>query len=309
MLVALPESPEAYKKGLYKILPAAEAKISAFDRSFHFGDSIYEVSRTYNGVIFSLDEHMVRMKASLDLAAFEEYPDFEILKKMILESCKEWFRKNGNKEVYVRWMVSRGLSDLNISRAVSTPPYGFVFVKGLEAPSSADFEKGYHYAIVSRLRNHPRAVDPHMKSGNYINNILALSEAQKIGAQDAIMCDMNGHITEGTTNNVYTIKDGKVYTSPSSIGILDGITRRWIFEICKNHGISMEEKLMTPSEFASSDEIFMSSSVKEIMPITTLNGKKIGDGKPGNLTRKLAGFLKTLINDRIQENSNDSLYS
>lgn len=307
-LVALSESPEAFARGEYRIYPAEEAKVSAFDRSFHFGDSIYEVCRSYEGVLFGLEDHMERMKASLALAAFEEMPDFEVLGRMVRDACRAWVGIYGEKDVYARWMVSRGVGDLNIGRAFSSPPYGFAFVKPVEAPTAEQFEKGYHYALVGRARNHPRALDPRMKSGNYINNVLAFAEARALGAQDAVLLDLDGHVTEGTTNNVYMVKGGRVLTAPGRVGILEGITRRYLMGLAGEAGIEMGEALITAAEFAAADELFMSSSIKEVMPITTLNGKPVGGGKPGPVTRRLAQAYKELVARSTQKGRHESFF-
>jgi branched-chain amino acid aminotransferase len=302
-LVALADSPDLFSQGKYHIVPASEARISAFDRSFHFGDSIYEVTRTYDGAVYGLDEHMARMENSCRLAMFESDAPLglDLLRTMILATGKKWCEIFGRKDLYIRWMISRGVGDLNIHRSVSSKPYGFVFVKQLITPTEADFEKGYHYIVSTRLRNDPRAIDPHMKSGNYMNNILALAEARTRGAQDAILLDQQGFVTEGTTNNVYAVIDGTVITAPSEAPILEGITRKKILEdAARRAQIPVVERHYTEKELRQADEIFMSSSIKEIMPITTLDQKPVADGKPGPITRKLAQTFRSVISDTIE---------
>lgn len=297
VLVAYSQTPEAFMGGQFSIVPGHEAKVSIFDRSFHFGDSIYEVARTYDSgkYIYGLSEHLKRMRLSSDYADFQIFPSEQVLTAMILQTARQYKTLYGKQDLYIRWMVSRGLSDFNINPRNVTMPMGYVFVKRLEVPTAADFEKGYHYAVVQRRRNHPRALEPQMKSGNYLNNVLAIEEALAMGAQDAILVGLDGFVTEGTTNNVYMVKDNIVKTAPVQYGILDGITRQKVMSVAKNLGITLQESLYTASELAAADEIFMSSSIKEVMPITILNGQLVNGGKPGPITRRLADGLRQLI--------------
>lgn len=306
------------------VVPPELARVSAFDRSFHFGDSLYEVTRSYEGILFSLDEHLRRLLRSAELAMFEERIDIERIGSIVRDTCRAFFRKFGNRverqagpagaavdrslDVYVRIMVSRGISDLNIDRGLSSSPYPVVVVKELEPVPQKMYDEGVHYAVVSRRRNHPMALDPAMKSGNYLNNVLALAEAKRMGAYDALMLSHQGFVTEGTTNNVFAVKNGEVWTAPLSVGILAGITRDWIFQVCRDEGIAVQERLFTEAELADCQEMFLSSSVKEIMPITTLTGRPVGSGKPGPVTQRLHARLRTLIQDYTRKRKTESLY-
>ena len=311
-LVALCESPEHFDRGEFQVVPAHLAKVSAFDRSFHFGDSVYEVARTYQGIIFGFDLHEARLLKSASMAGFSKVARPGVIEKMIRATCAQWFREFGNQDVYIRWTLSRGLSDLNINPDISTSPLGMVFVKPLptqDAQHAADFERGLHYAVVERLRNNPAALDPRMKSGNYLNNILGLAEAHALGADDAIMLDHHGNVTEGTTNNVFAVKNGTIYTAPLSVGILDGITRRLVFATARTQGIPLSETTFNRDFLKSADEIFMSSSIKEILPITMLNGLMVGPkAAPGAVTRKIAGGFAEEVKRFVTEHRTESLF-
>jgi len=298
-LVALPD---------LTIVAPEEAKISAWDRSFHFGDSLYEVTRSYQGILFSMDEHMRRLKRSCELAMFETMPDFDRIQFQVREACRAYYRKFGNEDVYVRITLSRGIGDLNIDRTCSSEPYSLVFVKEQLPYPAAQYQNGVHYAVVNRRRNHPMALDPAMKSGNYLNNVLAIMEARAIGASDAILLNHQGFVTEGTTNNVHMVKDGEVWTAPLSIGILAGITRDWIFQVCREQKIPIQERLYTHSDLLAADEIFLSSSTKEVMPITLLNNRPVANGKPGPVTQKIHKALIALIQKYTQKHQSESLY-
>lgn len=307
-LVAIPDfqNPE---NGTFLVVTPEKAMVPAFDRSFHFGDSVYEVCRTYDGVPLAMEDHLRRLKQSSKLAYFESFPNIELIQKMVKQTTHAYFQAHGNHDVYIRVVVSRGFSDLNISTKVSSSPYALVFVKELEKPVPEQYASGVHYAVVQRRRNHPSALDPAMKSGNYLNNVLALAEAQKMGAVDAILLSQQGFVTEGTTNNVYGVtREGTVITAPLSVGILAGITREMVFEACRLEGIPIEEKLFTEAELKLCTEAFLSSSIKEIMPITTLTGVPVGNGKPGPITQKLHHTLKKLIHEHVQKHQSESLY-
>lgn len=292
----------------FRIVAAEEARVSAFDRSFHFGDSLYEVTRSYEGVLFSLEEHMRRFIHSAELAMYEVRPDTDLIATMVRETCRAFFRKYGNRDVYVRIVMSRGIGEINIDRAVSSAPCYFVFVKELESYPTRLYTEGVHYALVDRRRNLQAALDPAMKSGNYLNNVLALAEAKKMGASDAIMLNYQGFVTEGTTNNVHMVKNGEIWTAPLSIGILAGITRDWIFEVCKKEKIPIQERLFTAADLYTADEMFLSSATKEVMPITTLSGRPVGKGKPGPVTQRLHKAFRTLIEDYTKKHKTESLY-
>lgn len=307
-LVALPDF-QRPGLGVFEIVPPEKAFVPAFDRSFHFGDSVYEVARTYDGILFALEGHMRRLKQSAKLGLFEKFPSTEVLLRMVRETCRTFFQMHGNMDVYVRVTVSRGSGDLNIDPRAAGEPYGVVFVKELEAYPEAHYEKGLHYAVVSRRRNLSSALDPAMKSGNYLNNVLAMAEATRMGAQDAILLNFQGFVTEGTTNNVFIVtREGAVWTPPLSVGILAGITREWVLDVCKTEGIEAQERLFTPQDMFDAREAFMSSSTKEVMPITRLNGRNVADGNPGKTTLKILAAYRKLVAEHVKRHRGESMY-
>ena len=284
----------------YEITPGVAAMVPAFDRSFHFGDSLYEVTRTYDGVLFALEEHLDRLRASCVLASIPNIVDDtgpQSLRVMIERVCQKFFSIYGNQNIYLRITISAGLSDLNIDRKNTTPPYFMLFVKPLEDYPAWQFNDGLHYAFIKRPRNLKQALDPAMKSGNYLNNVLGLAEAKQSSADDAIFLNSSGHVTEGSTNNVYFVKDGNVHTPHFDCGILAGITRAFVSDICKKRNIPFHEGFYTAKDFFDADEVFMSSATKEIMPINRLNGNQVGTGHVGTLTKQ----LQTALRDKIAE--------
>ncbi len=292
----------------YITVPPEQAFVPAFDRSFHFGDSIYEVVRTYEGILFGFQEHLRRLKVSAELGMYKVLPDLELAEKLYKLTIQKYYQKFGNSNVYARITFSRGIGDLNIDPKYSSNPYMVIFVKELEDYPREIYEKGVHFAVVKRRRNLNSAVDPAMKSGNYLNNVLAIAESSSLGAQDALMLNSEGFVTEGTTNNFFYVKDNSIYTAPLNAGILAGITRDFIFEICRNNKIKIEERLFTVNELLNADEMFMSSSTKEIVPITLLNHKAVGTGNPGEFTQKCMKLFKEKLARYINENKSQSLY-
>lgn len=297
----------------FSVVDPEEAKISAFDRSFHFGDSLYEAIRSYNGILFAVDEHFGRLKISAEMAMFDELISREELMAMIHQACRSFFMKFGNQDISIRITVSRGCGDINIDTSYSSSTYTVVFVRDVPLVSKDKYETGITAAIVSRKRNLKDALDPAMKSGNYLNNVLALKEAQNLGAQDAILLNYQGFVTEGTTNNVFAIKNGELWTSPLSIGILAGITRDIMLELARKIGITTQERLFTESELKSADEVFLSSSFKEALPITTLidasrSRYTVGNGKPGQITQKMHAAFRSYVLEYCQKNKALSLF-
>ncbi len=294
--------------GYFEIMEPQNAFVSAFDRSFLFGDSIYEVVRTYNGVLFSTDEHLRRLERSAKLGYFSDIPDLSLLRTMIHQTCKAYFQKFGNHDVYVRLILSRGLSDLNIDTDLSSSSKTLLYVKQLKALPEEKYTKGVHVSIVDRRRNHPDALDPAMKSGIYLNNVLALYEAKKNGAEDAVLLSQQGFVTELTTSNIFIVSKGEVITAPLSVGILAGITRDWIFRACEESKIPYSERLYTAEDLRQADEVFLSSSLKEIVPITKVDHQKIGNGTCGAVTAKLGKALKKVIQSQLDLHKKESLF-
>lgn len=271
-----------------------EAAIPVFDRSYLYGDSLYEVARTYNGKLFQMKGHLDRLFESARYCKMNITQTEKELSDECEKTVAAFYEKKENKftESYCRIIVSRGTGKIGFGlENLLTPTQITVIVQPLNAPSKAQFEKGYHYSIIDRPRNHPAALPPAMKSGNYLNNLLGYLEAREQGAEDALFCDLEGFMTEGSTFNIFYIKNNIVVTSPLEVGILDGITRKITLDLCEKMGIETRVTRYPPSRFFEADEVFMTSTIKEVFPVTRLNGKEVGNkkwkGKPGPLTRKL----------------------
>lgn len=275
-----------------EILPALEAKVSVYDRSYLYGDSLYEVARSYHGKFFKLEDHLIRMESSAKLCRMALSQSRQEFQKQIQATFASFRKLNGPKaEAYCRIVVSRGTGRIGfaLSNLSSASQYAILMQPVDEfVPTPEKFERGMSFQIAERLRNDRRALDPAMKSGNYLNSLLAYLEATSEGFDDALLCNSEGHLTEGTTFNIFYVRNGIIATPPLDVGILDGITRRHVIEIATRLGIPVREVRFPAERMYEANEVFMTSSLKEVFPVTSVDGRRIDDGKPGPITRRLA---------------------
>ena len=281
-----------------EILDPADAKVSVFDRSFLYGDSLYEVVRTYRGKPFRLKEHLVRMEKSAKLCQMRFSQTSAEYEREILRSIEAYRAQPGkqDEDVYARIVVSRGSGKIGFGLGnLETPTLYAIIIEPISMFPNKPFEKGTQLQISERIRNHPKALDPAMKSGNYLNSFLAYLTAAEAGYDDALMVDQQGFMTEGTTFNLFYVNRGIVATAPLDVGILDGVTRRAILNLCIEQGLPCREVRFPKEYLYEADEVFVSSSLKEVLPVLALDGKKIGNGKAGPVTRKLRDAFDDLV--------------
>jgi branched-chain amino acid aminotransferase len=287
------------------ILNSENAKVSVFDRGFLYGDSLYEVVRTYDGKPWGMDEHLERLLKSAELCQMKLGQTTDVYKQQILQTLKAFRSAHSSKEAYIRLIVTRGVGRIGFGlNCVLTPTQYVVIVQPLDPPTDAQFEKGYRMKISRRLRNDPRALDPAMKSGNYLNSLLAFLEAtdNQTGEKfdDALLCNQEGHLTEGTTFNIFYVKRGIVVTPPLEIGILDGITRRETLQLCRETGIPAREVRFPRERLHEADEVFLTSTIKEVFPISQVDDRVISGGKPGPVTRKLRDGFREFVTRNLK---------
>ncbi len=261
---------------------APTAVVSVLDRSFLYGDSIYEVIRTFNGRPFGVQEHLDRLRQS---AAYV-YMDIPWSDAHIHTELERTLAAAGWLESYIRIVVSRGTeTEISFQPSPDLKPHLLIIVAEI-APKPVLPETGVHLAIISRLRNDRRALSPAAKTGNYLNNILARIEAQQQGADDALMLNAQGELTESTISNFWVIKNGEVWTPPAEAGILQGVTRHFLVQILQNHQIPFKERILKPENLWSAEEAFLSSSVRLLMPVKRIDHYPLPQC-PGAMTRFL----------------------
>lgn len=273
------------------ISPPEEAKISVFDRGFLYGDSVYEVTQTYDHCPYMLDEHLERLWFSASRLDMPIRYSKEEIKKQIALTLKQL--KSG--QVYLRVIVSRGEGEIGLDPKLGVKNNLVIIAKDLPDYPRDWYEKGVGVIIADVLRNPIDALDPNVKSGNYLNNVMAMAEAKKRGAFDAVMLNSAGEVTECTTSNIWMVKNGQILTPTMGSGILSGLTRKKILALCQAHHLNFAETVIKPQDLREADEIFLSSTTKRIVPITKLNQQTLGDGTPGQMTKHLISLHDDLV--------------
>jgi branched-chain amino acid aminotransferase len=266
-----------------------EAKISVFDRSFVYGDGIFEGLQAVNGGVFQLEAHIDRLYRSARYLGFE----IPIGRAEMIEGILETARRNKLREGYLRPIVSRGVGPIGVRHTMTLAPGNVVIVAQHElAGDRAEiFAKGERAHVASQRRIPPDCLDSRAKTCNYINNIMAFIEAKRAGADTAIMLDMQGYVAEGYGTNIFAVRDAVVETPPVG-NILEGITRNTVIEICGMLGIETRQRAMTVYDLVTADEVFESATLAELVPIVEVGGRCIGGGQPGPVVRRLHEALR-----------------
>lgn len=271
------------KEGLVYIdgrfLPKGEAKVSIYDHGLLYGDGVFEGIRVYNGRVFKLAEHIKRLYESAKSIELSLPVSEEDMKKTILETI----RRNGLKDAYVRVVVTRGIGDLGLDPRKCPKPSIIVIADRIALWK----EKSLKAITASTRRNAATALNPMIKSLNYLNNILAKLEANRANVDEAIMLNQRGLVCEGTGDNIFIIKDGVIATPPISANILVGVTRGIVMELAAKEELKVEEREITIHELYNADEAFLTGTAAEVMPLVEVDGRRIGNGEPGPITMKL----------------------
>jgi branched-chain amino acid aminotransferase len=273
------------------ITEAARAVVPAMDHGFLFGDSVYETLRTYAGQLFRYDDHFRRLCGSGDGIGLKLPLGKAELRQRTLETMAE----AGEPDAAVRIVVTRGVGPMNLDPEPCAAPNVLVYVRPRPRFPAEAYETGLHVAITSRARNSRASLDPNVKSGNYLNNVLAYAEAKRAGAQEGVMLNAEGHVTEGCTSNVFIVEDGVVLTPPLSEGLLSGITRKVVLEICARDGRPCREEAFGPDDLRGADEVFLTSTLKQVMPVGRVDGRPVGGGTAGPTTLALLGAYRAQV--------------
>ncbi|NMA84321.1 MAG: branched-chain-amino-acid transaminase [Epulopiscium sp.] len=261
----------------------SEAKVSVFDHGLLYGDGVFEGIRAYNGKVFRLKEHIDRIFAAAKSILLDIPMSKEELTEVVLETC----RQNKLQDAYIRLVITRGVGDLGLSPKNCLKPTVFCIASTISLYPQELYDKGMPIVTATQRRNKATIVDPQIKSLNYLNNILAKIEAHQAGVSEAIMLNHDGVVAECTGDNIFIVKDGVIYTPPIYVGILDGITRLSVIELAKEAGFEVYEKEFTLFNVYNADECFLTGTAAEVIAVTSVDQRIIGDGKPGPITQQL----------------------
>ncbi|HWQ19341.1 MAG TPA: branched-chain-amino-acid transaminase [Methanotrichaceae archaeon] len=272
-----------------KFVPKEEASVSVYDHGFLYGDGVFEGIRAYNGRVFRLEDHVKRLFDSAKAILL----CIPMTQEEMCQAILETLRKNNLKDAYIRPIVTRGVGDLGLDPnkcggqtvLIITQPWGAMY--------GDLYETGLTAVTVTIRRNSPAALPPNTKSLNYLNNIMAKIEANIKGGNEAIILDAEGRISEGSGDNIFIVKDGKIFT-PFTINNLKGITRQAVMEIGVQKGYSVQERDMGLFDLYTADEVFVTGTAAEVGPVAMVDGRVIGNGRPGPITLELIAAYKEM---------------
>lgn len=286
--------------------PRNEAKISVFDHGLLYGDGVFEGIRAYNGLIFKLREHLDRLWESAHTLML----NMPITRKMMEKAIVDTLKKNALSDAYIRVVVTRGSGDLGLDPSLCKCPTIIIITDKIALYHGSLYKKGLEIITVPTVRNLPEAINPSIKSLNYLNNIMAKIEAKNSGCMEALMLNHQGYVAECTGDNIFMIKrieesaiDYKLITPPTYLGALKGITRDAIIQIAKSKKIAFEEMTLTRHDLFNADEVFLTGTAAEVIPVVKIDGRTIGTGKPGKITGSLGqGFKQLTKKDGLKYN-------
>ncbi|MGA2246347.1 MAG: branched-chain-amino-acid transaminase [Verrucomicrobiota bacterium] len=260
-----------------------DAKVSVFDHGFLYGDGVFEGIRAYNGRVFKLQEHIDRLFCSAHALLLE----IPLSPAEIGRAVADTIRANKLKDSYVRLIVTRGVGTLGLNPRSCKKPSVIVIAGKIQVYPPELYARGMEMVTVPTVRNLHSAVNPAIKSLNYLNNILAKIEANNAGVEEAVMLNAEGYVAEGTADNIFIVKKGALFTPPLSAGALYGVTRGTVIELAEQLGVKVSEPNLTRYDLFNADECFVTGTGAEIMPVVKIDGRTIGTGKPGPLTGTL----------------------
>lgn len=276
------------------LVDSAEAKISVFDHGLLYGDGVFEGIRLYGGNVFRLEQHLERLEYSAKAILLTMPWSRKELADAVCETC----RANQLKDAYIRLVVTRGVGDLGLSPWLCKKPSVFIIADKIALYPAKYYVEGLEIVTVPTRRVNPAALSPAIKSLNYLNNILAKIEAKQFGALEAIMLNDQGFVAECTGDNIFIIHKGKIFTPAAQQGALKGITRDAVFDLAAELNIPIEQHDLTRYDVWNADEVFLTGTGAEVIPVVKLDGRQIGDGKPGPIfLRVLEAFRRLVLVD------------
>src|SRR5215203_7104734 len=266
------------------IKPAHEAVVPVYDHGFLYGEGVYETLRTYNKVPFLYDRHLHRLRASAERIRLPvPFGDADMA---------SWIDRTvaaagEMQEAYIRILFTRGVGELNYDPRSTPDPTVVIIVKPLEEPPARVFNDGINICLVAILRNHPGSVNPLIKANNLLNNALAMQEANRRGGEEGLMCNYRGELSECSQANFFIVRNGVALTPRTDAGLLEGLTRSFLFEVGQHVGVEVRNEILFPTDLESADEAFITSTTRELSPVTRVDDRVLGSGKPGPVTMKL----------------------
>jgi branched-chain amino acid aminotransferase len=272
-----------------KLYDKADAKISVYDHGLLYGDGVFEGIRIYDGKIFRLKQHVDRLFES----ARHIKLDIPMSREQMMAAIQSTVEANNKKNGYIRPVVTRGAGSLGLDIRKTSDPQVIIIVDDISLYPPELYENGLELATVSTIRNHPNALNPRIKSLNYLNNILAKIEGVQAGCLEALMLNHKGEVAECSGDNLFLVKHGILKTPPEDAGILEGVTRQAVIEVAEKAGIPVRETALTRHDVYTADECFLTGTAAEVIPVVKCDGRPIGTGKVGPITRKLReGFIQ-----------------
>lgn len=276
-----------------RLVDKADAKVSVFDHGLLYGDGVFEGIRAYNGRIFRCDDHLERLFQSAKAIRLT----MPLSREQLRAAIQQTMAANELRDCYIRLVVTRGVGTLGLSPIRCERPSVFVITDLLELYPREMYEKGMAVITSSVIRNHPDALSPRVKSLNYLNNILAKLEALDAGVPEAIMLNHEGNVAECTADNIFIVRQGQVQTPTTADGILEGVTRRVILELCNQLSIPCTEKTLQRHDLYVAEECFLTGTGAEVIPVTRIDGRPIGTGQPGSITQTLVNAFRRHVRE------------
>jgi branched-chain amino acid aminotransferase len=274
-----------------RLVPEAEARVSVFDHGLLYGDGVFEGMRSYSGRVFRMDAHLDRLWDSARAIALE----IPMTKAAVAKAVDETLAANNLTDGYVRLVVTRGAGTLGLDPNRTSHPQVIVIADTISLYPREHYQRGLRIVTAATQRSHPASLSPRIKSLNYLNNIMAKLEGLQAGCVEALMLNHKGEVAECTADNVFAIRKGAVLTPPPDAGILEGITRGAVMELAHSAGIPCRESTLTRHDLYTADEVFITGTAAEVVPVVEIDGRKIGAGVPGPITTRLASDFHVLV--------------